>query len=171
MIDRAFLRCGVPVRAAASNGTNLYGYAYDTIGNRLWASANADTNAYSANCLNQYASILRASVSPCEPSYDLDGNLTGDGVFTYAYDAENRLVSVTSVEEALWLRISHELYPEGLEYELYCAAQTNDLWAARLMQSLPWRRLTEEDMKEKTSVQFLPRFARGGKAGRRGLTM
>ena len=53
-----------------------------------------------------------------------------------------------SVEEALWLRISHELYPEGLEYELYCAAQTNDLRAARLMQSLPWRKLTEDDMKE-----------------------
>ena len=53
-----------------------------------------------------------------------------------------------SVEETLWLRISHELYPEGLEYELYCAAQTNDLRAARLMQSLPWHRLTEEDMKE-----------------------
>ena len=53
-----------------------------------------------------------------------------------------------SVEETLWLRISHELYPEGLEYELYCAAQTNDTRAARLMQSLPWRRLTEEDMKD-----------------------
>lgn len=53
-----------------------------------------------------------------------------------------------SVEETLWLRISHELYPEGLEYELYCAARTNDLRAARLMQSLPWRRLTEEDMKD-----------------------
>ena len=53
-----------------------------------------------------------------------------------------------SVEETLWLRISHELYPEGLEYELYCAAQTNDLRAARLMQSLPWRRLSEDDMKE-----------------------
>ena len=53
-----------------------------------------------------------------------------------------------SVEEALWLRISHELYTEGLEYELYCAAQTNDTRAARLMQSLPWRRLSEEDMKE-----------------------
>jgi len=53
-----------------------------------------------------------------------------------------------SVEETLWLRISHELYPEGLEYELYCAAQTNDLRAARLMQSLPWHRLTEEDMKD-----------------------
>ena len=53
-----------------------------------------------------------------------------------------------SVEEALWLRISHELYPEGLEYELYCAAQTNDIRAARLMQSLPWRRLSEDDMKD-----------------------
>ena len=53
-----------------------------------------------------------------------------------------------SVEEALWLRISHELYPEGLEYELYCAAQTKDLRAARLMQSLPWRRLSEDDMME-----------------------
>ena len=50
-----------------------------------------------------------------------------------------------SVEEALWLRISHELYPEGLEYELYCAAATNDLRAARLLRSLPWRRLSEED--------------------------
>ena len=53
-----------------------------------------------------------------------------------------------SVEEALWLRISHELYPEGLEYELYCAAQTNDMRAARLMQSLPWRRLSDEEMAE-----------------------
>ncbi len=53
-----------------------------------------------------------------------------------------------SVEETLWLRISHELYPEGLEYELYCAARTNDLRAVRPMQSLPWRRLTEEDMKD-----------------------
>ena len=50
-----------------------------------------------------------------------------------------------SVEETLWLRISHELYPEGLEYELYCAAATNDVRAARLLQLLPWRRLSDED--------------------------
>ena len=53
-----------------------------------------------------------------------------------------------SVEEALWLRISHELYPEGLKYDLYCAAATNDLRTVRLMQSLPWRKLTEDDMNE-----------------------
>lgn len=51
-----------------------------------------------------------------------------------------------SLEEALWLRISHELYPEGLEYELFCAAATNDTRAARLLQSLPWRRLSDEEM-------------------------
>ena len=83
--------------AAASVGTNLYGYAYDTIGNRLRASANAETNSYAANCLNQYASILRASALPREtvPQYDADGNMTQDDKYSYAYDAENRLVSVT----------------------------------------------------------------------------
>ena len=85
--------------AAASIGTNRYGYAYDTIGNRLWAADNLATNTYAANNLNQYSSILRDSASPREPTYDADGNLTFDGVFTYAYDAENRLVSVASAVE------------------------------------------------------------------------
>ena len=40
--------------AAAQIGTNLYGYAYDTIGNRLWSAENAATNSYMANSLNQY---------------------------------------------------------------------------------------------------------------------
>ena len=80
--------------AAVSVGTNRYGYAYDTIGNRLWSAANVVTNGYAANSLNQYVSILRGSASPCEPTYDTDGNLTSDGAFEYAYDAENRLVSI-----------------------------------------------------------------------------
>ena len=50
-----------------------------------------------------------------------------------------------SLEESLWLRISHELYPEGLEYELFSAAATNDTRAARMLRSLPWRRLTDDD--------------------------
>ena len=52
--------------AAANIGTNCYGYAYDTIGNRLWSAENATTNTYTANNLNQYTSILRTSASPCE---------------------------------------------------------------------------------------------------------
>ena len=85
--------------AASSIGTNRYGYAYDTIGNRLWAADNLATNTYAANNLNQYSSILRDSASSCEPAYDADGNMTGDGIFDYAYDAENRLLSVTSAAE------------------------------------------------------------------------
>jgi YD repeat-containing protein len=74
-------------------------HAYGTIGNRLWSADNLVTNTYAANNLNQYSSIVCGSASPCEPVYDADGNMTSDGTFAYAYDAENRLVSVTSVAE------------------------------------------------------------------------
>ena len=43
--------------AAATVGTDRYGYAYDTIGNRLWSAANAVTNSYTANSLNQYTAV------------------------------------------------------------------------------------------------------------------
>ena len=88
--------------AAASIGTNLYGYSYDTIGNRLWAAANVATNTYVANSPNQYTLVGRGVLDPPQNSvliYDADGNVTGDGTFAYAYDAENRLVSVTSAVE------------------------------------------------------------------------
>ena len=74
-----------------------YAY-YDTIGNCAWSVGNADTNAYSANGLNQYTSVLRVSAPPREtvPGYDADGNLVSLGPWAYAYDAANRLVSVSS---------------------------------------------------------------------------
>ena len=73
-------------------------YSYDFIGNLLSSSANAETNAYSANGLNQYTSVLRVSVPPREavPQYDADGNLVSLGPWAYAYDAASRLVSVSS---------------------------------------------------------------------------
>lgn len=84
--------------AAASIGTNLYGYSYDTIGNRLWSAANVATNEYAANALNQYTSV--GGSAPDAPQttfiYDADGNMTRDGRFLYSYDAENRLRSITA---------------------------------------------------------------------------
>ena len=83
---------------AATVGTNLYGYSYDTIGNRLWSAANVATNEYAANALNQYTSV--GGSAPDAPQtafiYDADGNMTRDGRFLYSYDAENRLRSVTA---------------------------------------------------------------------------
>ncbi len=60
-------------------------YSYDAIGNR------DGTYGYAANGLNEYTAAPGFSSF----SYDENGNLTGDGARTYAYDSENRLIKVT----------------------------------------------------------------------------
>ena len=53
---------------------------------------------YAVNGLNQYASTYPGSAAGCPPpgpptfTFDMNGNLTGDGTNTYLYDVENRLV-------------------------------------------------------------------------------
>ena len=74
-------------------------YAYDFIGNQTNFVANATTNSYTHNALNQVSNtqeISAPSAPPRDIFHDLDGNLTNDSVFAYAYDAENRLSTVTS---------------------------------------------------------------------------
>jgi RHS repeat-associated protein len=84
------------------NGASLtLGYSYNQDHQRTGVSANDDTflvsgltaasNTYTANNLNEYATVDGLSYS-----YDPKGNLTGDGTFTYAYDAESHLLSATS---------------------------------------------------------------------------
>ena len=53
-------------------------------------------NTYVANSLNQYATMAAPGASQTTFIYDADGNMTRDGAYTYSYDAENRLRSVTS---------------------------------------------------------------------------
>ena len=65
-----------------------WSYAYDHIGNRTTASDSAGATAYAANAVNQYT-----AVGAWTPSYDLDGNLQGDGSLGYAWDAAGRLAS------------------------------------------------------------------------------
>ena len=88
------------------SGDSVLSPSNDDIGNLTHFSSVAITNAYSANCLNQYVSISSGASRPGEPdvattpssmlAYDIDGNLVSDGVFRYSYDAENRLVAVRS---------------------------------------------------------------------------
>ena len=59
------------------------------------SSIAAGTVSYSANGLNQYNTVGGQAYT-----YDLNGNLTSDGMTTYGYDVENRLVSVTGGSSA-----------------------------------------------------------------------
>jgi RHS repeat-associated protein len=70
-------------------------YAYDHIGNHTASSVNSATTAYTANALNQYTTFSNL-VQSCNPVHDLDGNLLTNGVWSYAYDAENRLIAAYS---------------------------------------------------------------------------
>jgi hypothetical protein len=77
-----------------------FAYEYDRIGSRKTMKvcgaescppSGGQTTTYTRNALNQYT----ATSNPAESfAYDFDGNLTADGSFAYAWDAENRLVSV-----------------------------------------------------------------------------
>ncbi|MBR4251276.1 MAG: RHS repeat protein, partial [Kiritimatiellae bacterium] len=79
---------------SAEMGTNTYAYAYDPIGNRLSSTENGLTTTYAANALNQYTALNPASTNPTPFTYDPDGNMTYDGTWSYAWDAENRLIEV-----------------------------------------------------------------------------
>jgi RHS repeat-associated protein len=77
---------------SADIGSTASRYAYDSIGNNCWISVNAVTNTYTANALNQYTAIANQQSATSHPVYDADGNITWDGRFIHAWDAENRLV-------------------------------------------------------------------------------
>ena len=83
----------------AEFNSKLFQYSYDNIGNRKQAQEPAGTTAYTANRLNQYSAITVPG-SAFLPLHDNSGNQTkiktGTGIWTVAYNAENRPVLFTS---------------------------------------------------------------------------
>jgi len=71
-----------------------FGFNYDNIGNRNWASVAGNTTAnYTASLLNQYSAITSGNTTET-PVHDADGNLVEDAGYLYSWDGENRLVEV-----------------------------------------------------------------------------
>lgn len=73
--------------------TNTYDFVRRLTGETISSAAfrwspPGGTTAYVPDRLNRYA-----TVGGVAQSHDLNGNLTGDGTWTYVYDAENRLLS------------------------------------------------------------------------------
>jgi hypothetical protein len=84
---------------SATLSATAWSYSYDNAGNQTTstvASALFASTEYTANNLNQYTSILESPAQVRTPGYDLDGNMVSNGVFGYAWDCENRLISVSS---------------------------------------------------------------------------
>jgi len=68
-------------------------YSYDALGSRLIVVDNLTTTNYTVNILNQYTQIdLNNSYS-----YDANGNLAGDGAWTYGYDQDGHLISAGKI--------------------------------------------------------------------------
>jgi RHS repeat-associated protein len=93
-----------------SNGSSAQRrFAYDHWGNRtgVWNATSGGTQIQSISLqgsggipTNQIASVTAGST--LNYSYDAAGNVTNDGVHSYTYDSENRLVSVGSGSTATY---------------------------------------------------------------------
>lgn len=90
-----------PAQVAITASSVTFGHAYNKANQRIGQTATdntwlnypvstASTTSYTANALNQYT-----AVGAVTPSYDGNGSLTSDGIFTLGYDAENRLISAS----------------------------------------------------------------------------
>ncbi|MDR3738107.1 MAG: RHS repeat-associated core domain-containing protein [Terracidiphilus sp.] len=73
-------------------------YTYDAAGNRTQVTSGTGTVNYTVNSLNQYT-----AAGPATFGYDADGNMTAkfdNGAWSYDYNVENRLVSVTGPSDS-----------------------------------------------------------------------
>ena len=90
-----------PDQAPVTYSTTSFAFSYDASNRRTsqtatdnswwqYPSTTPSSVSYVANNLNQYSAV--ASIAP---TYDQNGDLTYDGTFTYAYDPQGRLLSIT----------------------------------------------------------------------------
>lgn len=76
------------ISANQNSGVNVCSFGYDQLGNRTSQTATA------GSCGNLSLSYAGNNNRMDGYSYDAAGNLLSDGLHTYAYDAENRLITV-----------------------------------------------------------------------------
>ncbi|MFE0754621.1 RHS repeat-associated core domain-containing protein [Inquilinus sp. NPDC058860] len=101
---------------AWSGGGVTIDYGYNQDHQRTSATYSDDTflpsglaaasPAYAPNALNQYATVAGVTYA-----YDANGNLTSDGVWTYGYDSENRLVSAKRTAPSVTATYTYD--PQG----------------------------------------------------------
>jgi len=94
--DLAFTHTTSPAGQLLSTNTSEALNRYAVLG------ATGTQTYQGANALNQYPGITPPGGATAILSYDLNGNLTGDGASTYSYDAANRLTNITGTVNATY---------------------------------------------------------------------
>ena len=92
-------------------------WLYDQAGNRsAEARAGGGAQAWSANTLNQ---VTLAGVFGGSFSYDGDGNLTEDSVWSYTYDGENRLIRMRRLDLTQSLSFSYDYLGRRIRKQVF----------------------------------------------------
>jgi RHS repeat-associated protein len=76
--------------AADYSDGSFFHYAYDANGNRLSETTQAESNVYTYDDANRLTSANGVAYT-----WDANGNLLSDGVYSHTYDGANRLTGVT----------------------------------------------------------------------------
>jgi RHS repeat-associated protein len=76
-------------------------YTLDPVGNWPEKVTNGVPETRTHNAVNEITTITTDSNPPCSLIYDNNGNLTRDCVYTYMYDEENRLITVTRISDSV----------------------------------------------------------------------
>ncbi len=83
-----------PVVAPPTPPTQI-SYTLDPVGNWKSKTTNGVSQTRVHNVTNELIKINSTSIT-----YDANGNMQNDGTYTYAYDEENRLVTVTQISDS-----------------------------------------------------------------------
>jgi RHS repeat-associated protein len=73
-------------------------YTLDPVGNWPKKVTNGVPETRTHNAVNEITTTAIATSPPNSLSYDNNGNLTADSVYTYSYDEENRLIEVRNTD-------------------------------------------------------------------------
>ncbi|QOV88442.1 RHS repeat domain-containing protein [Humisphaera borealis] len=129
-----------------------YSYTYDGVGNRT--SANGAASAF--NNLNQNTDF----------NYDARGNLLGDGVQTYTWDALDRLTSVTKAGGLSRVEFEYDGQNRRTEKRVYGRASVGDPWSLTSTIRYAWegeRLIAEFDSNNTLRTSYV--WGMGGLAG------
>jgi RHS repeat-associated protein len=95
-------KVGAPPTALCSTiplPTTQTQYTLDPVGNWQEKVTNGVPETRTHDAVNEITTITIDGSPPCVLSYDSNGNLTADCTYSYGYDEENRLITVTRIAD------------------------------------------------------------------------